>query len=321
MHGGLLGSKSGFVVAGLALGACQSIIGVSDYEIDRSLDEDGGGSRSDAGKPSGAPHSGAGGQDAGNGSADPQERGGHDSGGRAAAGAPNTASGDAGSSSGCMNAPDCDDGVDCTEDSCSDDGSCEHVANTALCMPSNDECVTCQLGIGCVVDTSTVRQLLLDPAFDAQSDDWIESSDNFPNNIFVEAGAQSPPRIAKFGPAPVNATEEEYADLLQHVTIPDNTVNLKLTGYYQLAPGTKQPTSDYVVAAFYEIGEREPFSQFHEWAGSSGAQATWTIFSYEAPRDEVRLMWGQDYTFDFVAHTFDSVYRFDTLSLEATICE
>jgi hypothetical protein len=32
-------------------------------------------------------------------------------------------------------------------------------------------------------------------------------------------------------------------------------------------------------------------------------------------------MWGEEYTFDFVTHTFDSVYRFDTLSLEATVCQ
>src|SRR5687768_10219081 len=50
MHGGSLGSRSGFMVAVLALGACQSIIGISGYEVEPSLDEDEtGGDSSDGG--------------------------------------------------------------------------------------------------------------------------------------------------------------------------------------------------------------------------------------------------------------------------------
>jgi hypothetical protein len=319
------------VLVALALGACQSIIGVSSYEIDPSLDEaETGGVTSDGGANSSGGKSneggnvdpGAGGGDIGQGGEAETPRGGSqnggsDTGGTDAGGAP--AGGDGGSGA-CTKPADCDDAIDCTVDLCRD-GACENTPDTTLCVASNDECVTCQAGIGCVVGDSVVQELLLDPSFDAMTDDWVEYSDNFDNNIFMEAGAQSGTHIAKFGPTPLNAAEEEYADLLQYVTIPENTVSLIFSGYYQLAPGTKKPSADYVVAAFYEIGGLDPYTQFHSWAGNSGAKAAWTAFSYEADQPDIQPMWGEEYTFDLVAHTWDSVYRLDTLSLKATICE
>ena len=334
MRGGLLGSKTGFVVAALALGACQSIIGISGYEIDEKLDDEtggtdaqggtksGGGTKSDGGRNPAA----AGEDDVGEGGEQPS--GGSETGGSQTGGSPSTVAGappvggeGGGGNGGCTDELDCDDDIDCTVDTCNASGECEHEADTSLCVATIDECVTCQLAIGCVVGESVVQELLLDASFDAQTDDWVEYSDNFENNIFVEAGAQSGTRIAKFGPAPNNAAEEEYADLLQYVTIPDNTVSLSLSGYYRLTPGLKKPAGDYVVAAFYEIGGLDPYTQFHSWAGNSGAKGVWTAFTYEAPRAELLLMWGEEYTFDFVAHTFESVYRFDTLSMKATVCQ
>jgi hypothetical protein len=325
MRGGLLASKYGFFVS-LALGACQSIIGVEKYEIDPSLDESetGGATNNGGAKPSGGKSDGGSnvdlggsGGDIGEGGEGETPRAGSQNGGTDAGGAPGGAGG---SAAGCAEPADCDDDIDCTVDACND-GACENTPDTTLCAANNDECVTCQMGIGCVVGDRVVEELLLDPSFDAMTDDWVEDSDNFDNNVFLETGAQSGTRIARFGPAPVNASKQEYADLFQYVTIPESTVRLTFSGYYQLAPGTKKPSADYVVAALYELGGTDPHTQFHSWAGNGGAEAAWTAFRYEAAQPDIQPMWGATYTLDLVAHTWDSVYRFDTLSLEATVCE
>jgi hypothetical protein len=164
--------------------------------------------------------------------------------------------------------------------------------------------------------------LLLDPSFDEQSGDWSEDSDSYPSLVVSQARAQSGTSVAKLGPAPVAATEEEYGDLYQHVTIPENTSNLTLSGYYQLIPGATEAGADYVAAALYEPSDAaKPATLFHRWSGSSGAQTTWKSFDYAAPRDEVLEVRGRRFTFDLVLHTTGSEYRFDTLRLEATICE
>jgi hypothetical protein len=326
MRGGLLGSKSGLAVAALTLGACQTIIGISGYEIDRDLDDEGsggvahdGGSMSSGGKPVGGSNvdAGAGGGEVAEGGHGELPRGGSSNGSGADAGG---APGGAGGGGGCTRPADCDDDIDCTVDSCSD-GTCENTPDTTLCVATNDECVTCRAGLGCVVGESMVQQLLLDPSFDESSGDWVEYSDNFDNNIFVEAGAQSGTSIARFGPAPLDAAAREYADLFQYVTIPEHTVSLTFSGHYQLAPGPKKPAAEYVVAGLYEIGAVDPYTEFHSWAGNSGARAAWTAFSYDADQSDIQSMWGVEYTFDLVARTWDSVYRFDSLSLTATVCE
>ena len=63
---------------------------------------------------------------------------------------------------------DCDDGINCTEDSCLEDGTCRHVPDNSLCeylemcdldegcVPTGDECkdnADCDDGVDCTVDT------------------------------------------------------------------------------------------------------------------------------------------------------------------------
>jgi hypothetical protein len=287
------------------LGACQTIIGISRYEIDPNLD-------GAAGEASTTAEAGAGGAPS------------PDAAGAAGVAGESAAWGGAGGAPEptpeCATEDDCDDTIGCTVDAC-DDGVCTHAPERARCLPEAGECLDCRLGIGCVAVPAVVQELLLDPAFDEGKGEWTEHSDHHELNLFVEDGAQSGTRIARFGPSPTPATIEEYADLSQVITIPEHTSSLRLTGYYQLAPGTLKVSSDYAAAALYRLGEIEPASEFHSWQGTSGVQSEWQQFSYDAPRDEVLELRGAELTFDLIAHVYESVYRFDTLSLQATICE
>jgi hypothetical protein len=312
------------------VGACSNIIGVSDYEIDPKLDEGNGTAGSEAsggsdggGSDTGGTNSGgktAGGTDTGGATPGGADTGGTEAGGMNAGGA--TPGGEGGSGgalqSECETAGDCDDTIDCTTDTCNASGSCVHTAKDTLCDATL--CETCQLGIGCVAGPMTTTQLLLDPSFDGPAGDWDEtSSDGI--NVSTVAGAQSGTKVAKFGPAANNATEQQYSDLLQYVTIPAGTVGLTLKGYYKLTPGVKAPADDYLVAAFYEDGEVMPAAQFHSFEATAGAQATWKAFSYSAPKADVAVMVGQEFSFDLVAHVWDTVFQFDTLQLNATVCQ
>jgi len=322
------------------LGACSNIIGVSSYEIDPALDEGGGGSSSSGGSKlsnggkasggksgviveAGAP---AGGDDTGVG-------GSNDVGGKATGGSKATGgTGTAGSTpvggdgmggdptpAGCGSAKDCDDTIDCTTDTCNASGVCVHTPKDTLC--DGTLCEACQAGIGCVAGPKTTMQLLADPNFDLMMDDWVEAGDV--TNIVAAAAAQSGTMVAKFGPALPNAKDQQYGDLLQYLTIPANTVSMTMTGYYKLTPGTKAPADDYLVLAIYEDGETLPFSQFHSFEATIAAQAMWKSFSYNLPKSEIAVLAGTDqlYTFDLVAHVWDTVFQFDSLQLNATVCE
>ena len=333
MRGGSLRSWSSLAVAAL-LGACSNIIGISSYEIDPTLGEGGDGSNS-AGTASagGSTHSGgkgsvieagapAGGDDtgvAGTSTAGGSGAAGKSTGGSSATGTAGAGVGVGGdpTPSGCQTADDCDDTVDCTTDTCKA-GVCAHAPKDTLCDASL--CETCQAGIGCVAGDTTTTQLLLDPNFDLLTGDWDESGSDG-TNVMTVSMAQSGTKAAKFGPAPADATEQDYSDLLQYVTIPKGTIALTLTGYYKLAPGTTLPSKDYLVAAFYEDGGTKPFTQFHSFAATSGVQTTWKMFSYTAPKADVLTMGGTEYTFDLVAHVWDTVFHIDSLQLNATLCK
>jgi hypothetical protein len=286
-HGLLLGLS--------LLGGCQTIIGISHYEIDPGLD-------GAAGEPSVGGDAGAGGSSTGE------------------AGAPGGAAGAPAPEPECATKDDCDDTIGCTVDAC-EDGTCTHAPDRMRCLPEAGECLDCQLNIGCVAVPAVVQELLVDPSLDNAKGEWDEYSDHNKRNIFVEEGAQSGTRVARMGPSPPPAMVEEYADLSQVITIPEHTSSLRLTGFYRLTPGTLKVGSEYAAAALYELGELNPVSEFHNWQAVDGAQSEWKQFSFDTPRSEVLALQGHDLTFDVIAHVFESEYRFDTLSLQATICE
>lgn len=294
---------------------------------------DGGEPNSDGGKPGGGAsnagsHTGgvnnAGSATGGSSSGDAgMDTGGTNTGGTNTGGTSTMAGGEGGGAepSGCTSSRDCDDTIDCTKDACGPGGVCTHSPDDTKCDASR--CEACVANVGCVEGETEQEQLLVDPSFDMSSTDWDQTSDRFGKNIFADAAAQSGTNIAKFGPAAAAAKEQEYADLLQYVTIPEGVVALTLTGYYKLAAGTKDPANDYVAVGFWDPGSADimPVSQFHSFSGNSGAKPAWTAFTYKLSGVDLDGMPGNEFTFDLVANTWDSVYQFDTLAVQATTCK
>ena len=324
------------------LGACSTIIGLGDYDIVPSLGAAGSPAGNEGGEPSsGGTHQGGkgqGGSVSGGGTAAGADTGGDagsPGGGTASGGgsAGSSAAGEGGGSGqggeggspdtpGCQSSRDCDDSIDCTTDACNARGVCTHTPKDTACDAGN--CEVCTLGIGCVAGPKKNYELLVDPAFDLGSTDWSQQSDTFNDqNIFSDPKAQSGTMIAKFGPAAADAKAQEYADLLQYVTIPADTVAITLTGYYQLKPGVKKPADDYVAVGFWDPASSSimPAEQFHSFAGSGGAKSAWTAFSYALTAAEVKGLAGKEYTFDLVANVWDSEYRFDSLKLTGSSCK
>jgi hypothetical protein len=314
---------SASVLSPLATSACSDIIGISGYRIDTDLDAADASGSGGAGPAGGESAAGSPPTQAGA----PATTGGELTGGAASDGSggslPMDDVADGGarlSTPSCESALDCDDGIDCTEDVCDALGACQHAVDDSRC--DRFKCQSCEAGVGCVAGQSTSWSLLTDPGFDGTHDDWVESSQSFDDqNIFPDQSAQTPPRVARFGPAPLDATQQEYADLLQDVQVPEGTVALRLTGYYRLSPGRSARDEDYVVAGLYETGHDEPRVQFHVWRGDGDAKAAWTPFTFDAARADLVDMGGQAYTLDLVAYSWETVFSFDSLSLSATVCQ
>jgi hypothetical protein len=232
-------------------------------------------------------------------------------------------------SSGCTKPSDCDDEIDCTEDVCVE-GECVNTPRTTRCEPDAGECLVCLSGIGCVAGTEVKQQLLIDPNFDEVDPAWEQYSETWDINIFPLGLPDTEPNIASFGPASDVATEQEYADLLQYLVIPTNTTKLTLTGKLWMSiSGVVAPEDDYVVAALYDevngprssSGVLMPSVQFNDWRGTTPEMIDWETFSYDAELSELESVAGREVSFDLVAFTWDSVFDFDTFSLEATSCE
>jgi hypothetical protein len=325
------------------LGACSNIIGISSYEIDPSLGNSSGGSHAGSKNMSGGePSTPVGGDDSGGSTSTGGKPAGGSSSGSGGSGT--VAAGEAGMSSAgepstgeCKTAADCDDTIDCTTDTCSA-GACVHTPKNTLC--DSTMCQTCKAGIGCVAGPKTIVQLLEDPGFDIlpATGDWDESSSDGVN-IVTNVAAQSPTKSAQFGPGPSVGTDldnQQYSDVYQYLTIPVGTVAINLTGFYKLTAGANSPKDDYLLTAFFQVecpdpdvdpnadpdcSLTKPFTEFHSFRGTTGATTTWKAFSYSAPKADVAKMGGVDYTFDLVAHVWDTEFQLDSLQMNATVCQ
>jgi hypothetical protein len=216
---------------------------------------------------------------------------------------------------------DCDDDIDCTVDSCDEEGACRHTADTSLCDVDDDECVVCRVGIGCVAGEMITQELLLDGTFDELTGEWREEILDTMQEAIVnsDGAADSGDYSAWFHGDGATATEQGYLDLLQYVTIPPNAKALRLTGVYELWNGTLTPEQDYAVAGLF-TGQTEVL-EFHTWRGDDLAASPWTAFEYAASPSKLAQVLGKEVTFDIYAHTWDSEFYFDTLSLEVSVCE
>jgi hypothetical protein len=335
MRGGLLRSWPGLTVV-VVLGACSNIIGISNYEIDPSLGEGGTsaqGGKASAGEPSAAGDE-TGGSTVGGSQAHPGGNGGDagdPNGGTAgAAGDPNAGGQGGAAPTGCTQAGDCDDTIDCTVDACGADGVCTHTADDTLCTPLAGSCATCTAGIGCVETPGAVKELLLDPGFDLKTGDWVEYKDGLPASIVADATAQTPGIAVHLGPAPAAATQQGFIDLSQQITIPKSTVLLTVSGYYKLTPGKladpiRDANDDYATLTLFSLadenGDFVRFTDYHRWNGSDPKQAVWTAFTYTTSKTVLAKVLDQDVTLDLVTETWDTRFLFDSLSLKATTCE
>jgi hypothetical protein len=317
--------RSGLVWLALGLGAaCSNIIGISDYEIDPGLDpqKDGdGGSGHEGGSSnhgvSAAPNAGH----VSEGGESPSSGGSPSSAGSGQAGEPVRSDGGAGGAAPRECTPaDCNDEIDCTVDSCDEDGACLHTADTSLCDADEDECLVCQVGIGCVAGEMVTQELLLDPAFDEPAGDWIEDIryTEQASIITEDSAADSGGYSAWYLGVLDTATRQSYLDLLQYVTIPPNTKQLRLSGTYELYNGVKAPNDDYVVAGLFDGADE--MLEFHQWTGDDPAASPWTAFEYFAPPAVLGDVLGLEVTFDIYGYSWDSEFYFDTLSLEASVC-
>lgn len=297
---------SSSIALAAALGACAEIIGVSDLEIDPSVDEG-----SSAGDTSGGAGAGP---------------------GVSAAGGEHSEGGEAGSMSGCRRAADCDDEITCTTDACLPTGECQHTADDTACTAAAGKCTSCRAGIGCV-DSEPIEkdlELLLDASFDEQSGDWQDFSAGNVGPVAADAAAHSGTHSVHFLPAATDATKTRFFNVSQLVHIPPGTVKLTASGWYKMLWAATElearpRTEEYVTLTLFSLEDEDGnftrYYDYNSWDGEDAPETTWTAFTFDAPRSVLRKVQDLDVTLDLVAETWDTQFYFDTLSLKAAVCQ
>ncbi len=318
--------RSVFCAVAALAGGCASILGLSACE---SADKPGSSSGVSAGETAGGAEGSAGTEGGSEGENPAFELGGQSQGGTAG----NASGGDAtlagaggeaiggGPSVGCQSQTDCDDDISCTVDRCDARGNCVHVANSSLCASQPGECLACQVGAGCVARALTTTELLQDKDFDLLNDSWYEYSANNLYTIFPYEFAHTAPNIVQLGPTPLDVLSQEYSLMSQMVVIPQGTQKLTLAGRYQLYPGgtSLDIHDDTRVAVLAGSSQTEVFL-FNVWLGVQPETIFWKAFSYEATRAELTSVLGKQARLEFEARSWDTLFVFDTVSLQATVC-
>jgi hypothetical protein len=314
------------------------LIGLGDYEIDPTLDD--GGARTGGSTGGGSGGSGSGGDASGTGGTTGGTRdGGTDGAGGSTSGTGGTSGGAAGAGGSCA----CDDGVDCTDDTCDTDGECVHTPNHANCPDSGDVCTPnqCDAELDCQqVDVSTMVELLADGNLDVDDGtSWTELLvPNDPNGLIYDVedigpqySAHTTPNVAWMG-----GLDDSIHDLCQEIMLPAGTVELVLTGQIWVETvSTNGADADFAAVRILE-----------DLTGTDGCSSVSVQLRAEfdnwTPADEV-LDWvpinatrtvpaswlTKSLTLDVVSSTDDidngdddySSFFFDSLSLQAKVCQ
>lgn len=317
-HGGIVTLKTVIsCVLGLVVGST-SVAACSDDGADHARMEAGG----ESGVASGPAAGGVAAAADGGANDAPSSRGGDraGAGGASVGGAHEAgAAGSGGDRDECSQAAECDDGIDCTRDSCVE-GRCRLEPDSALCPADTDSCQTCDSTLGCVPALKTTVEMLSNAGFEEGSSAWDEQN-SFNYNVVPDPSAQSGEYSALLRHG--SSLTQGISDLYQWVELPERTVSLEVSGYYKVAPAvvdSEQP--NFAEVAIYEYPSTTATVTFLELDGSVGTNGEWRRFAETASGLELEHLQKAStaYSLDLFAATVGADFRFDTLSLRATVC-
>lgn len=245
---------------------------------------------------------------------------------------------------GCTTHDDCDDGFECTTDTCNESQVCVYETDDGLCEASGDACLAnqCVAGSGCtLVDATQQQQLLADGSFDSASNVWGEYSAVF-GGVIVEEGyygdwlADTPTRFVWMGGA-----YEESSEVWQNVIVPEGAQSLTVSFAYHVASDDMPYLPDYnTMGAELRSGDGTTVHHVFQTLGNQDTNADWTVFTETIDATalagtEVRLyFWAEVqsqpycYTYGSYPYYYEDCldigltsYMIDTVSLTATVCE
>lgn len=244
---------------------------------------------------------------------------------------------------GCSTHDDCDDGFECTTDTCNDSKVCVYETNDSLCESTGDVCMPnkCVAGTGCTpVDVTQELQLLADAAFDSGGNAWEESSSSDPpvQLILLEGSygstvlADTPTRYAWLG-----GLLGEVSELTQTVTLPEGSQSLTLKFKYYLDSDYLPYYDDYntmgvqlrsadgnaLLHEFQRFGNQDANNYWADFAGTidvtEWAGTDVQLYFWAAIGDGIYYYYDYPY-YDYMAVGISSFFV-DTTSLTATVCE
>jgi len=238
---------------------------------------------------------------------------------------------------GCTDNTDCDDGFDCTTDTCNGSQVCVNTPDDGACAASGDVCVPnqCVVGTGCTpVDVTAQLQLLANGNMDSGASAWTQASTNGYDVIVVEdytVPAHSPTRYGWLGGA-----WYEVSELSQVVSVPAGAQSVNFTFYYQLAtddPFALLPYDYNTAGAAILSGDGLSVLELVLEIGNQDVTSGWTEVSVDldgtawAGTDVQVYFWANVYAEYYYYYNYTDYYfgntnfRVDTVSLTADVCQ
>jgi hypothetical protein len=223
----------------------------------------------------------------------------------------------------CLIDADCDDHVTCTVDTC-EALRCAYTTDDAECPDSGDACSpnVCTVGSGCLqVEKTRSVELLANGTFEAGNVAWLEEAVTYDQVIFgygyiPTLQPHTWPYVAWLGNG--EPGNDEQNRLSQVVSVPEGTVRLELTFFYEVWTDELPDDQNRMTVSLRSTdgSDEELLATFH----NQDATRVWTRFSTSidaAPwaGSELELELSGASSGGFTAFFVDSV------SLMADVCE
>lgn len=232
----------------------------------------------------------------------------------------------------CLNAAHCDDGVGCTDDTCSS-GTCANTENNGNCSSSGDTCSpnVCDAVNDCqqVSVVPSEVELIQNGDFEDGDSNWEQQS----RRGYVLIGATGPvdPRSGTKA-AWLCGIENEFSDIYQWVTIPTTATEFTVSGYYLIdfqnsyASSNQGDADDYFRGRFYDKDLNPLGTAADRYIDlDGGAQTSGWVYFEKTYTNLAPFLPGQEIQFDFLCETDqnpgDVAFYVEDVSIVAKVCD
>lgn len=234
---------------------------------------------------------------------------------------------------GCVDAEDCDDGVECTRDLCTDE-ACSHTPDGSLCPDSGDVCLrnVCDESLGCQTEDIRRQEVLIDQgvgdgSFEVDDGSWDEFGSDF---IIFEDPAQgvNDGTLASHGEWYAwfgGLHGEDAGGIRQLIDLPEGTTTLSLVANASFQTEQRSGNDDSIRFQITDLANNELLllGDFSAEDATDDGSIAWVFDGVNLTGDASDLAGRSNVRLRIVSRTDDAYYTdffVDDVRLTATVC-